>query len=73
LIYAPEERVFGLFYRLKGNAATSTQFFATDSSKHFLRGVLYFYAVPNADSLRPADRYMANEILHLINTLEWQN
>lgn len=73
LIYDPQGDVYGLFYKIKGEAATSSQFFVTDSSEHFLRGVLYFYAIPNRDSLAPVDKYMDQEILHLLNTLQWQN
>lgn len=68
-----EERVFGLMYKLKGDAATSLQFFMTDSTDHFLRGVLYFYASPNADSLRPVNQFMESELMHLIESLEWGN
>ncbi|MBI1315267.1 gliding motility lipoprotein GldD [bacterium] len=67
----PERRVYALLYRMKGRAATSTQFYATDSSRHFLRGVLYFDAVPEPDSLRPADVFMTAEIRRLLETLEW--
>lgn len=73
VIYDEKERTFGLFYDIKGDAATNAQFFVTDSSNHFLRGVLYFYAVPNADSLQPVNKFMNEEILHLVNTLKWQN
>src|SRR5690242_8967465 len=34
----------GVYFTLKGNAATGNQFFVTDSVKHFLRGALYFAA-----------------------------
>jgi hypothetical protein len=40
---------------MQGNAASSTQFYVTDSTTHFLRGVLYFYSAPNADSLKPVN------------------
>lgn len=73
LIYDEENRVFGVLYNIKGNAATNAQFFVTDSSRHFLRGALYFYAVPNADSLQPVNDFMRAEILRMINTLEWKN
>lgn len=73
LIYDEKERTFGLFYNIKGDAATNAQFFVTDSTNHFLRGVLYFYAVPNADSLQPVNKFMNEEILHLVNTLKWRN
>lgn len=67
------QRVYGLLYKMQGDAASNAQFFMTDSTNHFLRGVLYFYAEPNADSLKPAADFMYSEIVHLIETLEWQN
>ena len=37
-----ENNVYGVLYDIHGNSASNLQFFATDSSKHFLRGSLYF-------------------------------
>lgn len=68
-----EEQVYGLLYRFQGDAATSFQFFATDSSRHFMRGALYYYAVPNADSLQPVNAFMAGELRLLMETLAWEN
>lgn len=68
-----ESDVHGLFYRMRGDAATTTQFFVTDSAKHFLRGVVYFYASPNSDSLKPVDNFMAEEIVHIIETTRWKD
>lgn len=67
----PEEGVHGLYYEFSGASATTTQFYATDSSKHFLRGVLYHYSTPNADSLAPVTQFMREELLKLIGTLKW--
>ncbi len=64
--------VHGIFYKVLGEAATSQQFFMTDSNQHFLRGVLYFHAEPNEDSLQPANNFLEEEIVHLIETLEWK-
>src|SRR5215213_948189 len=64
--------VGGVYFTLKGNAATANQFFATDSVKHFLRGALYFAATPNADSLQPVNRFLRTDVEHLINTLRWK-
>ena len=69
----PERNVYGILYQMQGNAASSAQFYATDSSQHFLRGVLYFYSAPNADSLQPVNAYMYDEMVHLIESLEWTN
>jgi gliding motility-associated lipoprotein GldD len=62
----------GIYFTLKGNAATANQFFATDSVKHFLRGALYFNATPNEDSLRPVNNFLKDDMQHLINTLRWK-
>jgi len=67
-----QNRVYGLMYHLKGDVATSLQFYMTDSTEHFLRGVLYYYATPNADSLQPANEFMKGELAHLIETLKWE-
>jgi gliding motility-associated lipoprotein GldD len=69
----PEKKVYGLYYELSGASATTTQFYATDSSNHFLRGVLYHYSTPNADSLAPVTAYMQEEVLRMISTLNWSN
>ena len=68
-----DKKVYGTLYKLHGDAATHTQFFLTDSVNHFLRGVVYFNAVPNEDSLRPVSSYMYDQVLHLIETTEWKD
>ena len=62
----------GVYFILKGNAATANQFFATDSTKHFLRGALYFSVAPNEDSLQPVNTFLREDVRHLINTLQWK-
>ncbi|TCZ67220.1 hypothetical protein [Flaviaesturariibacter aridisoli] len=62
----------GVFITLRGNTATGTQFFATDSTKHFLRGALYFATTPNEDSLKPVSEFLRKDVEHLINTLQWR-
>lgn len=64
--------VEGIFFTLKGNTATANQFFVTDTTKHFLRGALYFDATPNEDSLLPVNQFLKKDIEHLINTLQWK-
>ena len=64
--------VEGVYFTLKGNAATSNQFFATDTATHFLRGALYFSATPNEDSLAPVNAFLREDLRHLINTLQWK-
>jgi gliding motility-associated lipoprotein GldD len=72
IINKPAERVYGIIYDIRGNAATSIQFFVTDSSLHFLRGSLYFNAQPNQDSLAPVISFVRKDIDHMIKTLEWK-
>jgi gliding motility-associated lipoprotein GldD len=63
---------FGMIYDLSGDVASAVQFFITDSTTHFLRGSLYFNALPNRDSLKPVIDFMREDILHLIQTTEWK-
>ena len=64
--------VEGIYFSLGGNTATANQFFLTDSTRHFLRGALYFDAAPNADSLSLVNDFLKKDLLHLINTLQWK-
>lgn len=67
-----KRKVFGLLYDIQGNAASPLQFYVTDSSRHFLRGSLYFNVPPDKDSLAPAINFFRKDILHLIETLKWK-
>ncbi|HCP40296.1 MAG TPA: gliding motility lipoprotein GldD [Cryomorphaceae bacterium] len=64
-------KVFGMYYEMSGASAATTQFYATDSTNHFLRGVLYHYSSPNSDSLAPVTAFMREEMLELIANLSW--
>lgn len=67
------KNVFGMFYEIGGNAASQSQFYVTDSTKHFLSGSLYFYTKPNYDSIFPASEYLKKDIKRLMETLEWKD
>ena len=69
----PKKRIFGSLYEITGNAASQIQFHITDSTNNFLKGSLYFYAKPNYDSILPAVAYIKEDILHLVETLEWEH
>ncbi len=77
---AIRERVFsdttnsisGILYDLKGNTATAVQFYLTDSTTHFLRGSLYFFSQPNADSLQPVIDFFREDIIHLMESVRWR-
>lgn len=65
-------KVYGMFYEVNGNAATNSQFYATDNEKHFVTGSVYFYAKPNFDSIMPAADYIKNDMRTLMETLKWK-
>ena len=64
--------VHGIYFQVGGNAATARQFFLSDTTKHFLRGALYFDATPNEDSLSVVNDFLQEDLKHLINTLKWK-
>jgi gliding motility-associated lipoprotein GldD len=64
--------VYGLLYDIAGNSASAIQFYVTDSTKHFLRGSLYFNCPPNIDSLKIVIDYLREDIMHMIKTFKWK-
>ncbi len=69
----PAERVYGLIYDIEGDAASNMQFYLTDSSENFIRGALYFYSVPNKDSLAPVLKFIKGDIYHMVETFRWKD
>lgn len=72
-VFRTSNGVSGVAFRVGGNAATARQFFVTDTTKHFLRGALYFASTPNADSIKPVVDFLQKDIEHLMNTFRWKN
>ena len=68
----PDNGVYGMLFDVTGDAASQAQFYATDSTEHFVSGSLYFYAKPNYDSIYPAAVYMQNDIRTIMETLRWK-
>ena len=64
--------VGGILYDLGGDAASNVQFFLTDTNKHFIRGALYFYSQPNADSMAPVLKFVKADMQQMIKTFEWK-
>jgi gliding motility-associated lipoprotein GldD len=62
----------GIYFNVGGNAATANQFFLSDTTKHFLRGALYFDTTPNEDSLGIVNQFLEKDMQHLINTFKWK-
>ena len=67
-----DKKVYGMFYRVNGNAATNSLFYATDSIKHFVTGSIYFYAKPNFDSIMPAASYVKEDMKRMMETIKWK-
>lgn len=68
----PSKKVYGILYSIKGNAASAFQFFLTDSSRHYIRGALYFRCEPNVDSLAPAISFFSKDVVELIESFQWK-
>lgn len=62
----------GLIYYVGGDAASNIQFFITDTIHNFVRGALYFYAHPNADSLKPVIDFMIDDIKGILASWRWK-
>lgn len=68
----PAQEVHGILYDIKGDAASSIQFYLTDSNAHFLRGALYFNVPPDKDSLAPVISFFREDIVHLVESFTWK-
>ena len=66
-------KVYGLMFVIEGNAASNLQFYVTDSTRHFVRGALYFFAHPNYDSLAPVIQFLKKDVERMITTLKWKD
>jgi gliding motility-associated lipoprotein GldD len=67
-----QQKLYGIFYDLKGNVASQSQFYVTDSTRHFISGALYFESKPNYDSILPAINYVQKDLLYFIESLRWK-
>lgn len=67
-----EDKVYGMYYEVRGDAASQAQFYVTDSVQNFVTGSLYFYAKPNYDSIYPAAVYLQKDIRKIMESLRWK-
>lgn len=70
-VFHTPNNVHGVFYNVGGNSASAFQFYATDSFNHFLRGALYFDVTPNADSLKPVNDFLVEDIERMVQSIKW--
>ncbi len=73
LIHYTDRKVYGIYYAIEGNTASSVQFFLTDSIKHYFRGALYFNERPQYDSIQPVVTFIKKDIDKMIATFKWNN
>ena len=69
-VKTPSGAVASIF-ELEGEVPSQFQFYVTDSTKHFLRGALYFRTATQNDSLAPVIEFVKKDIIHMLNTLKW--
>jgi gliding motility-associated lipoprotein GldD len=72
LISYPDKKVYGVYYSIEGNTASSVQFFLTDSTKNYLRGALYFNEKPRLDSIQPVLDFIKKDIDVMIKSFKWK-
>lgn len=72
-INIPDHKVYGIYYTIAGNTASSTQFILTDSTKNFLRAALYFNEKPQEDSIQPIIDFIKIDLERMIKTFKWQS
>lgn len=68
----PDRKVYGVYYTIDGNTASSAQFFLTDSIHHYLRAALYFQEEPRLDSIAPVLSFIKEDIEMMIKTFKWK-
>lgn len=72
-LFATDHGAAGVYFYVEGDAATSRQFFITDTSKNFIRGALYFDASPNADSISVVSDFLDADMKHLIKSFRFKS
>lgn len=63
----------GVLFTFEGPAASQMQFFLTDTTNHFFKASLYFFSKTNPDSIAPIAEFIQDDMLHMIETFEWNN
>ena len=59
-------------FELSGEVPSQFQFYITDSTRHFLRGALYFQTATANDSLAPVIEYVKADMVQMLNTLKYK-
>jgi gliding motility-associated lipoprotein GldD len=72
VIAYPEKKVYGIYYTIDGNAASSIQFYLTDSTRNYIRGALYFNSEPKLDSIQPVLNFVKKDVNVMIKSFRWK-
>jgi gliding motility-associated lipoprotein GldD len=72
IIHYPDRKVYGIYYTIDGNAASSVQFYLTDSVHNYLRGALYFNSIPRLDSIQPVLKFVKQDVDVMIKSFKWK-
>ncbi|MBP7272428.1 MAG: hypothetical protein KA974_01215 [Saprospiraceae bacterium] len=64
--------VKGYIFYIDGPVATPLQFYLSDSTKHFLRGALYFNNHVALDSIQPVYEFIKQDVNQMVNTFAWK-
>ncbi len=62
----------GFLFGLSGPVASPYQFFLTDTTRHFIRGALYFNTQARPDSLSPVIEFMRVDIDSILTSFRWE-
>jgi gliding motility-associated lipoprotein GldD len=71
-IAIPQHNIYGIYYTIDGNAASSAQFYLTDSTKNYMRGALYFNTEPRLDSIQPVLTFVKKDLDVMIKSFRWK-
>jgi len=72
VIAYPDRKIYGIYYTIDGNAASSLQFYLTDSTKNYIRGALYFNSEPRLDSIQPVLNFVKQDVNIMIKSFRWR-
>ncbi|CAG5006994.1 hypothetical protein DYBT9275_03942 [Dyadobacter sp. CECT 9275] len=61
-----------ILFKIEGDVPSPYQFYTTDSTRHFIRGAIYFPTAIKNDSLAPVIEYVREDMVRLLNTLKWR-
>jgi gliding motility-associated lipoprotein GldD len=73
LVIQKKGKVYGVLFDVQGPAASSIQFYLTDSTNHFFNASLYFNTEVRPDSIKPVFEFIREDVLRLIESFEWKS